>query len=118
MIGCTEVGIGFADFDHVFIGVPLMRVVKLPVVQIVDVVAVDDGRMATARAVNVRMIFDWLTGVHRWVFLRLLLMIVRGVRKQVADQNAYMIVGQAVVHVFAFPTSVKQLSVCQHLQPL
>lgn len=93
MIGGTAVRVGFADFDHVFVGVLLMRVVKRAVVQIVDVVAVDDGRMATARAVNVRMIFDWLTGVHRWVFLRLLLVIVRGVRKQIADQNAYMIVG-------------------------
>lgn len=44
-----------ADLEHTLIHVPLVCVVKVSVVQVVDVIAVLDGRVAAGRCVDVIM---------------------------------------------------------------
>ena len=46
VLGIAAVGVAVGDLDHVLVNVISMRVVKVPVVQVVDVVAVLDGDMA------------------------------------------------------------------------
>jgi hypothetical protein len=46
VLGIAAVGVAVGDLDHVLVDVICMQVVKVPVVQVVDVVAVLDGDMA------------------------------------------------------------------------
>lgn len=55
MIRCATVRIGARYLDHVLIDVIAMGVVQVPVVQIVDVAVMADGRMTATRTVGVRM---------------------------------------------------------------
>lgn len=53
--GGAGVWIGAADLDDVFVDVRLVGVMQVPVVQVVDMVAVAYGGVATGRAVDVSM---------------------------------------------------------------
>ena len=50
------IGIGIADLDHVFIDMPVMRVVEMAVVQIVDMAAMIDRLMAAALGVDMAFV--------------------------------------------------------------
>lgn len=45
-----------ADLDDVFIHMPLMRVMQMPIMQIIHMIAVFDRRMSAVRPVNVSVI--------------------------------------------------------------
>jgi hypothetical protein len=53
---CTIVWILGRDFDHMLINMALMWVVQVPVVEVIDVVAMPHSGMAAPRTVLVRMI--------------------------------------------------------------
>lgn len=53
VIGGTDRGIGIVDGDHMLVHMILMRTVQVPVVQVVDMIAVLDGDMAAVRTVDV-----------------------------------------------------------------
>ena len=48
-------GMGHIDRNHVLVDVVVMRVMQMPVVQVIDVVFVADRRMPAVVAVNMRM---------------------------------------------------------------
>lgn len=56
MIGSAAVRIVGGDADHVLVDMIVVRMMKMPVVQIVDMVAVADRRMAAIGAVPVIMV--------------------------------------------------------------
>ncbi len=53
----APVGIARGDFDLVLVDMPSMGMMEMPVVQVVDVVAMLDGDMPAIRSVGMRMIF-------------------------------------------------------------
>ncbi len=56
VVGIAAVGVAVGDLDHVLVNVISMRVVKVPVVQVVDVVAVLDGDMAAPGTMRVGVV--------------------------------------------------------------
>jgi hypothetical protein len=56
MPGRAAIRMLLVDREHVLVDVVLMRMVQVTIVQVVHVIAVADGRMATARPVDVRMV--------------------------------------------------------------
>jgi hypothetical protein len=65
MVGGAAVGIGAGHFDHMFVDMPLMRVVQVAVMQVVDMPAMPDRLMAAARAVFVGMLGMMFVGAGR-----------------------------------------------------
>ncbi|OJU27739.1 MAG: hypothetical protein BGN89_09950 [Alphaproteobacteria bacterium 64-6] len=55
MVRRAPVGILVRDFDHVLIDVVAVHVMKMPVVQVVHVIAVVDGGVTALGAVHMRM---------------------------------------------------------------
>ena len=53
VVGRASLGVRAPDLERALVNVPFVRVVQVAVVQVVDVVAVPDGDVAAARAVNV-----------------------------------------------------------------
>lgn len=64
VVGSASFRVFLADLEHAFIGVPLMRMVQMPVVQIIDVIAVDNAGMTAAGSVDVGMVFVDSVFVH------------------------------------------------------
>jgi hypothetical protein len=56
MLRSALVGIGRGDLDDMFIDVVAMHMMEMPVMQIVDMAVMMNGRMPAIRAVNMRMI--------------------------------------------------------------
>lgn len=55
-------GVGGVDFQRVLVDVPAVRMMQMPVMQVIGVALVLDGRMAAAEAVNVivaSMLLAW-----------------------------------------------------------
>lgn len=63
----TAVRMGGVDLDDMFVHVTGMGMVQVPVVQVVDVVAVLDGGVTATRAVLVRMVGMNVALVHRMI---------------------------------------------------
>jgi hypothetical protein len=53
VLGCAGIRIGSTHFDHVLIEMIPVRLMQMTVVQIIDMVVVPDGHMATPCAMNV-----------------------------------------------------------------
>jgi len=66
VIGRAAIRVGRRDFQSVFVHVIAMRVMQMAVVEIVDMIAVPDGRMFAGRAVLVIMmgVVRFVTGCH------------------------------------------------------
>jgi hypothetical protein len=62
---CTAVGIGSRYLDGVLVDVIAVHMVQMAVVQVVDVIAVADGRVPTGLAVLVRVIRVLDASAHR-----------------------------------------------------
>jgi hypothetical protein len=56
MVGRAAVGVVRRDLDRVLVDVPLVGMMEVPVVQVVDMIAVLDGDMPAIGPVGVRMI--------------------------------------------------------------
>jgi hypothetical protein len=56
MLRSALAGIGRGDLDDMFIDVVAMDMMEMPVMQIVNMAVMMDGRMTAIRAVNMRMI--------------------------------------------------------------
>ncbi len=56
MVGRAHVGVLAGDLDHVLIDMAFVRMVEVTVMQIINVAAVADGRVATTRSVLVGMV--------------------------------------------------------------
>ena len=65
MLRRATLGVLFTDLECVLVAVVLVRVVKFAVMQVVNVIAVDNGGMAAIGPVGMRMIGDRVTGWHR-----------------------------------------------------
>ncbi|MFM7379366.1 MAG: hypothetical protein ACKO1O_14760 [Erythrobacter sp.] len=77
------IGIGIADFDYVFIDVPVMRVVEMTVVQIVDMALMIDRLMAAALGVDMAFV----PGMKH--FMRKNRCCNKGKRQSGADQGSF-----------------------------
>lgn len=55
VIGCALVGVFLVDRKPVLVDVVLMRMMQVPVVEVVEVAFMPDGKVPTADAVHVRM---------------------------------------------------------------
>lgn len=60
----AAVGVHGADFQSMLVDMAFMRVVQVAIVQIIYVAVVQDGLMAAAGAMDVRMVFMDRVGVH------------------------------------------------------
>ena len=67
--GVAAVGVGIVYFEDVLVVVAVVFVVQVAVVQVVDVIAVADGGVAAARAVDMVVVFVGLTVAHGVSFL-------------------------------------------------
>jgi hypothetical protein len=67
----VAVGIGRADLDDVFIDMPRMRMMQVPVMQVIDVPVVFDGSVAAAGAVFVVVMGMDFAVAHNGVGLNL-----------------------------------------------
>jgi hypothetical protein len=56
MLRSALVGIGRADLDDMFIDMVAMHVMEMPVVEVVDMAVMQDGRMTAIRTMNMQMI--------------------------------------------------------------
>lgn len=122
VVRCACVGIARRHVDHVFVDMVAMRMVQVPIVQVVDVIAVPYTGVPAVRAVGmgmglVRVMFAmrhrgllvWrrLSGnLVRGVTLRRIL---GGVLEHSVHQLQYVIVGQAVIHVLALASPADQV---------
>ena len=52
MLWIAPIGICRANFNHVFLGAPVVNMLQMTVVEIIDVVLVTNGNMATSRTVH------------------------------------------------------------------
>ena len=76
-------GIGIADLDHMFIDMPVMRVVEMAVVQIVDMAVMIDRLMAAAPGVDMAFV----PGMKH--FVRKHRCCNKGTRQRGADQGSF-----------------------------
>jgi len=53
----ATIRIGFADFDHMFVDVAVMRMMHVSIMKVIDMAFVFDGGMSAFFAMFVRMIF-------------------------------------------------------------
>lgn len=56
MLRSALVGIGRADLDDMLIDMVAMHVMEMPVVEVVDMAVMQDGRMTAIRTMNMQMI--------------------------------------------------------------
>lgn len=64
LAGRTDVGIAVADLNEVFVYMVTMHVMQVPIMQVINVIAVLDGGMSAARPMLVRMIFMfWICAI-------------------------------------------------------
>jgi hypothetical protein len=68
VLGIATVWVSIGNLDHVLVDMIAMRMVKVPIVQVVDVVTVLDGDVAASGAMFMRVV--GMRGVrarcHRW----------------------------------------------------
>ncbi len=87
-------GVAAIDFQRMFVHVTIMRVVKVPGMKVVDVVAMLDGRVSTIGAVGVLVVLVFVT-THS-VFL------LTGVFEHASNKLGDVAVGERVELVLAF----------------
>jgi len=56
MLGCATIRIGSGHFDRVLVDVIPMRMMQMPIMQIVDMFAMPDGRVPASGSMLMRMI--------------------------------------------------------------
>jgi hypothetical protein len=69
MLRRAPIWVRFGHFDHVFLGAPIVHVLHVTMVEIINMVRVLNGGMATAWAVDVRTCADSLIGGGHWLCL-------------------------------------------------
>lgn len=113
----APIGIRFGNFERVLVAMSLVRMMQSTIMKIIDVIVVDDRRMAAVGSMNMRMIDDGFTGRHG-SFLQFGLVVVIGVRQQVFHEKPDVVISQLVIHVLPLAPSVQQLCGRQNLQAL
>jgi hypothetical protein len=119
MVGRAPFGVAPADIDRVFVDMPLMGMMEVPVVQVVDMIAMLDGDMPAIRPVGMGMIhMDPMVVVGHdcspfscWDSVLLGRM-----SKRISDECQNVIVGDAVDDAPPFTPARYQASRVQNLQ--
>lgn len=107
--------IGGGDFEGVFVEVAFMGMVEVTIVQVVDVAIVDDGGVAAAGAMHVRVV-----GVNVMLHRESTFPggSFRGVGQRVEDQPHDVLIGQRVEDMLALPSSREEVFGTQHPEAL
>jgi hypothetical protein len=69
VLGGTSIWIRFRHFNHMFLGTVGADVLQMTVIEIINVIAMSNGRMATARSMDVRTCAGGLIAGWHWRFL-------------------------------------------------
>ena len=117
MIGRASVGVAPSDLDCVFVDMPLMGMMKVPVVQVVDMIAVLDGDMPAIGRVGMGMIFvDPMLVVGHRCLPSCWNSVLRRVSKRISDERQNVVVGDAVDDAPALTSARHQVGRVQNLQ--
>jgi hypothetical protein len=119
MIGRAPFGVAPSDLDRVFVDMPLMGMMEVPVVKVVDMIAMLDGDMPAVRPVGMGMILMdpmVVVGHDCSPFSCWDSVLLGRVSKRISDECQNVIVGDAVDDAPPFTPARHQAGRVQNLQ--